>query len=464
MDKRMQKQILRTAQIMLLVFALLMGYVVYLMTFAADGLAGNPLNSRNSLLGENNIRGRILDREDRVLAENGENGERIYPFGSTAAHVVGYHGSNCGSSGAEGYANRELLGITEDLFRMGPLSQLFISERGNDVRLTLDMDVQQAARQGLGSHRGAVVVLDVQTGEVLALVSNPSFDPDRIEEHWEDLLEQEDAPLLNRAISGLYPPGSTIKPLIADIALQQNVTDPGEIFNCTGVLDVGGGFTIRESHEAVHGPVTLGEALRRSCNITFGTLGMRLGGDGLREGFHRFGFDRPLRGELVETENHLPAFSKLDQGDLAQVGLGQSTLLVTPMHMALLAAAMENGGRIMKACLISEILAPDGACLYRAVPEQWMEVSSPERTKLIHSWMETVVSNGTGTAAAVPGVKIAGKTGTAENPVGNDHAWFIGSADVDGRQIAFAILAEHGGEGGRTAAPIAADIVRSLLE
>ena len=146
------------------------------------------------------------------------------------------------------------------------------------------------------------------SGAVMALVSSPSFDPELVEEDWEELLEQKEAPLLNRALSGLYPPGSTIKPMILDVALAQNVTDTGEIFDCTGILDVGGGHTIQESHGEVHGPVTLGEALRRSCNITFGTLGMRLGGSGLREGFHRFGFDQPLHAELSEAENHLPDF------------------------------------------------------------------------------------------------------------------------------------------------------------
>ncbi len=464
MGNRIRRQILQSAVFLLILFGALAINIIYLMTFVADGLASNSLNPRNSFAGDNVLRGSIIDADGRILAESSEDGIRTWPLGKMMAHVVGYYGEKSGAMGIESYSNRELLGMTEGMYRLGPAGQILAADVGNTVKLSIDADVQQAAWEGLAGRRGAVVVMDVETGAVIALVSSPSFDPESVEDEWDSLLEDEEAPLLNRAISGLYPPGSTIKPMIMDIALRDGVTHDGENFECTGILDVGGGFTIQESHNEIHGTVSLRDAMRESCNITFGTLGMRLGGKGLKDGFHRFGFDKFLEGELPEAENHLPDFDSIDSGDQAQVGIGQSSLLVTPIHMAMVAAAMEHDGVIMKPYLISEVRSPSDVVLYKAAPKKWMEVSSPERTRLILSWMEDVVNQGTGTAAAINGIRIAGKTGTAENSDGKDHAWFIGSAEVSGRRIAFAVLVENGGAGGAVAAPIARDIVQTIAE
>ena len=252
--------------------------------------------------------------------------------------------------------------------------------------------------------------------------------------------------------------------MTADIALAENATNMGEVFDCTGRLDVGGGHFIQESHGEVHGSVTLGEAMRRSCNVTFGTLGMRLGGEALARGYSRFGFDRALEGEISEAPCHLPDFGSLDSGDLAQVGIGQSTLLVTPMHMAMLAAAIANGGVMMRPYLIDEIISPNGAVLSKAEPEIWAEAITSERAKAISAWMSDVVASGTGTAAAISGIRVTGKTGTAENPAGKDHAWFIGSADLADRTVAFAVIVENGGMGGEVAAPIAREVIMRALQ
>ena len=463
MGGRIKRQILMAAGVLLGICALLCIYVIYIMAFEGESLAKNPLNPRNSIVSEDILRGTIYDSKGRVLAKSDAPGGREYPLGEAVAHAVGYCGELSGTSGVEGYENTELLGTSEQLDKLGPGARLFATGRGNDVRLTIDADAQQAAWDALGGRKGAAVVLDGATGAVLVLVSSPSFDPEGVEENWKELLEREDSPLMNRALSGLYPPGSSIKPMIADMALEAGITDGGEIFECTGSIDVGNGFSIKESHDEVHGAVTLGEAIRKSCNVTFGTLAMRLKGTGLSEGFRRFGFDRTIRGEISLSPCHLPDFPTLDQGDVAQVGIGQSTLLVTPMHMALLASAFANGGVIMKPFIVSEVLTPEGTVLSRAAPESWIEATDEERTARISGWMETVVESGTGTAAAIPGVRIAGKTGTAENPFGDDHAWFMGTADIHGRLIAFAVLVENGGEGGKAAAPVARKIIESLI-
>ena len=461
-NRRLKRHVLRAASFLLACFGVLALYIVYLQAVAADGLAQNPLNRRGSKVETGIQRGAILDSEGRALAQSTQPGNRSYPMGEAMAFVTGYADEKIGSSGVEGYANRDLLGITEELGRMGPIAQVFQSWRGDDVKLTIDSDVQQAAYDGLAGRRGAVVVLDMDTGAVLALVSSPAYDPNYIVAEWNSMLEREDSPLLNRALQGLYPPGSTVKPMIADIALEKGITDTHEVFDCEGVLDVGGGHTIRESHGKVHGSVHLQQALVKSCNVTFGTLAMRMGVKPLEEGFRRFGFDRALSGALLESASHLPDFPALDPGDIAQVGIGQSTLLVTPMRMALLAEAMANDGIVMEPYMIQQVISPAGVVIKEHVPREWFRATTEDRANLMDEWMEEVVQKGTGTAAKVSGAKVAGKTGTAENPAGKDHAWFIGSAVIGSHRIAFSIIIENSGDGGKEAAPIARKIILSL--
>lgn len=239
-DWKLKRQILKAASFLLVLTAALSAYVVWLMSWDADALAGNPLNMRRSAAEADILRGSIYDAQGRALAQNRPDGSRSYPMGKPFAPVTGYVGEEIGSAGIEAHANRDLLGITEDMSRLGPAGQLFQSERGDDVYTTIESDAQQAAYDGLAGRRGAVVVMDADTGAVLALVSSPSYDPNNIEANWKSLSKEEGGPLLNRAVQGLYPPGSTIKPLIADTALREGVTDTKETFACTGVLDVGG--------------------------------------------------------------------------------------------------------------------------------------------------------------------------------------------------------------------------------
>ena len=461
-DWKIKRQILQAASILLVLTGLLTAYIVYLSTWEADGLANNSLNMRRAAARADIWRGAILDAQGRVLAQNRQDGSRSYPMGAAMAAVTGYNGENIGSAGVEGHANRELLGLSEDLSHMGAVSQLFQSERGNDVRLTIEADAQQAAYDGLDGRKGAVVVLDADTGAVLAMVSAPSYDPNNIEANWKELSQQADGALLNRAVQGMYPPGSTIKPMIADAAVPEGGTDEKEIFDCNGEQEVGGGHSIRESHGEVHGKVDLRKALTESCNVTFGTLGMRLGDAKLKKSFERFGFDRGLGGEILMARPHLPDFGKLGSGDQAQTAIGQSTLLVTPMHMALLAAAYANGGTMMKPYLVQQVITPGGMVIADTRPEKWLTVTTPEMAAKIDSYMEDVVTRGTGRAAQVSGVRVTGKTGTAENAAGEDHAWFIGSAELRNRRIAFAIIVENGGGGGTQAAPIARKVILSL--
>lgn len=459
-NKQIKKYILHCCCCLLGCFALLYIHLVYIQIFQAEELAANPMNRRGNAAMDV-TRGAILDAYGHELAYSKAPGDRHYPYGAIMAPVTGYLGESIGSAGLESTLGDELSGQSRQLKHLGPISQLFAAGKGNDVKLTIDAEVQQLAYEALGNHKGAVVVMDAQTGALLVMVSKPAVDPSYIEADWDSLSKRQDSLLLNRAAQGLYPPGSTLKVMIADGALDEKITDLNEVFDCNGKLTIGQ-ESIRESHGAVHGKVNLQEALTESCNVTFGTLALRMKPQGLADTFKRFGFMEQLEGEIVESACHIPDFDHLPEGDIAQVGIGQSSLLVTPLRMAMLASAYANEGKIMMPYLVDEVISPQGLVIRKGAPEKWREVTTEQRARLISSFMEDVVTKGTGGAAAVSGVRVTGKTGTAENAAGQDHGWFIGTAQLSKRSIAFCIIVENSGGGGTVAAPIARQIIINL--
>ena len=463
-DWKLKQNMLKAMCLLLALCGVLTLHIIYISVFKADELAENPLNQRTSAMQKEVLRGRIMTADGKVLAENLPEGGRNYPWGEAAASVTGYNGENIGGAGLEAHRNMELMGMSRDFSRLGPVAQLLQADKGNDLETTIDSHAQEAAYEALSGTRGAAVVLDVKTGAILAMVSTPAYDPNFVESDWQHLRDREDSPLLNRAVQGLYPPGSTVKPLVAAAALGEKVTDEKEVFNCSGRLELSDGSYIGEYQGEVHGQVDLKEALAESCNVTFGALGLRLGGRKLGKYFENFGFQQEIGGEILMAGSHLPEFDSLGQGDLAQTAIGQSSLLVTPMHMALMASAFANDGNIMKPYLVQKVVSSKGIVMENTRPEKWCSALEPSLAAIIDNYMAQVVQRGTGTAAAVRGIKVTGKTGTAENASGEDHAWFIGSAQLPNRKIAFAIIVENGGSGGRAAAPIARQIVESMSE
>ena len=464
-DRKIRKHIAVAAAFLLGLIAVQILYLAKLSVWDGAELAAHPLNTRTALMEKDIRRGRVFDRAGHILAESSAEGVRSYPYGRILAPVTGYLTERYGTTGIEQTESLELSGVTTDAARMGPLRTLLRSDAGYDIRLTVDASLSKVAWNALGTHRGAVVVLDAATGGVLTMVSAPSFDPSAAEAQWNELSARADSPLLNRAVQGLYPPGSTFKTLIADAALAAGATNPDEVFTCTGELAIGTDYVLHESHGEAHGKLRLSDALRESCNVTFATLALRLGGSGLSSAFSRFGIGEELASpEIAMTAAHVPDFGKLTDGEIAQTGIGQGQLLVTPLQMALVADAFANGGHIMRPYLVDAVLTPEGTVLYEADPSVWRTATTAERAALIDGYMADVVAAGTGTAADVAGVRVTGKTGTAENTSGTDHAWFIGSAERGGRKIVLAVLVEEGGFGGRAAAGIARQIIRAYFE
>ena len=409
-------------------------YLSYIQVIESEFLVSHPLNRRTAEATRHIQNGLIVDKNGEKLAyseKSGDGFKREYPYGAITANVIGYDSFNYGKTGIESTYNNYLTGMNNQLRHLGAISNLFPTQPGNNVMLTLDAKLQEAAYKELGENRGAIVVMNPRTGAILAMVSKPSFNPNTIDQQWEGVSTGKNSPLLNRAVQGLYPPGSIIKVMMADAALTEKITDLKQTINCEGALKVPPDYILAESNHQAHGKVNLAEALTVSCNVTFGSLALELGDKRMAKTFDRFGFNLPVGDEFQELKSRLPDFNSLANGDLAQVGIGQSSLLVTPLRMAMLASAFANKGKIMKPYMVTKIADSNGSVIKEFKPEEWLAPTSPQLADTIKGMMVSVVNDGTGNAAHISGIQVAGKTGTAENAQGASHAWFIGFAPAD---------------------------------
>lgn len=442
-------------------------YLSYIQVVESEFLVTHPLNRRTAEIARTIPYGMIVDRHGDKLAYSQREGDvfkRKYPYAAMAAQVVGYDSSTYGKSGIERTFNSYLTGNNNAMAHLGAINHLFANKAGNNVVLTLDVKLQELAYKALGNHRGAVIAINPRTGAILAMVSKPSFDPNQIDQEWKSISTDGNSPLLNRVTQGLYPPGSTIKVMIAEAALKEKVIDLNRTIDCEGILKIPPDYTLQESHLESYGKINLAEALAVSSNVFFGSISLELGRSKMANAFDRFGFKQPVGQELQEAASHLPNFSSLGNGDLAQTGIGQGSLLVTPLRMAMLASSFANKGVIMKPYLVDKITDSDGSIIKSYSQEEWLTVTSPQLAEDISKMMVKVVESGTGKSAFLPGTIVAGKTGTAENAQGDSHAWFIGFAPADNPQIAIAVIVENAGYGGSIAAPIARQVFRAALQ
>ncbi len=467
MHKDISTALRKTAAFFLVMMTVLLVYISYIQIIASDTLASHPLNRRSAELLRQVERGQLIDRNGEKLAysEQDENGiyRREYPLGAIAANITGYTSATYGLAGLEGTYNRYLSGLANPERRLGAIGQLWPSKKGANVVLTIDSELQKAAYKALGSRRGAVVVLNPKTGAILAMVSKPSFDPGTVDTEWGTLSSAVSSPLLNRPVQGLYPPGSIIKVLMAETALQEKITTNTKTYRCEGLLKIGSDYVLHEANNQAHGKIDLEQALVVSCNVTFGQLALDLGRNNMAKTYTRYGFNKIAMPDLNEQPVVLPDFNRLGDGDLAQTGIGQGSLLVTPIKMAMLAATFANGGTTMQPYIVQKVLAKDGTTMEEFSPASWLSPVSGALAAQVSKMMVAVVEEGTGSAAAISGVSVAGKTGTAENPHGAPHAWFIGFAPASNPEVAIAVVVENGGSGGGIAAPVARQVISQAL-
>lgn len=386
------------------------------------------------------------------------------------AHVLGYVDIKYGITGLERKYDEELMSSNiQDSIKSFILNKGKVQKKvGYSLKTTLDLDTQQRAYDLLGDNRGAVVALNPKTGEVIAMVSKPSFDPNNLQNTWKQLNEDSTRPLLNRATAGLYPPGSTFKTVTAISALENIPGVQNRSFQDTGELPIGGGYTLHNYAGEVLGTIDFKSAYTHSSNVYFGSLGLELGNDKLKQTAEKLFFNKEIPTDGIPVEpSKFPSLKSYEKGSIAQSAIGQSSDLASPLQMAVITSTIANGGVLMKPHLVSDVLTNTGEEVKSIQSEQVGQVISADTANTMRDLMKSVVESGTGVNASVEGIDVAGKTGTADNEaMGKNsvpHSWFIGFAPYEDPQIAVAVIVENGGQGGKLAASIASEVIRTAL-
>jgi peptidoglycan glycosyltransferase len=483
----MNRAIGRVGTAVIALMLVLVGMLTYLQVIHADELANDPRNVRAALKDINLPRGPIVTADGVVVArstavEDGTEFEyqREYPHGPVYQQVVGYQSFVLGSIGVERTYNDQLVG-RDPALRIEGIGDVFSGQEAvGTVVLSLHDELQRVAVDALGNQRGSVVALDPTTGEILAMYSNPTYDPSPLAGHntrevnrvHQFFQASPDKPDLARAYRERYPPGSTFKVVTASAALESGIATPDRVFPSINALDLPQTDSTLQNFGGDSCGGDLVQSFTNSCNTTFGQLGLELG-DAFVGLMGQFGIgDAPpldLVPGAVLSIGPEPSSFQQNQPEFAFAGIGQGKVTTTPLEMALVAGAIANGGVIMQPHVVSEIRDVDGDVVREIPDKEWRTAVSPGTAQTVASMMVNVVQEGTGTAARIPGVSVAGKTGTAQAPNGSPHAWFVAFAPVEAPQIAIAVIVEHGGSagseatGGRVAAPIAAAVMRAYL-
>ncbi len=391
----------------------------------------------------------IYDRNGVPLALQWvKNGAKGYPMGKEFAHLIGYVDqaatNNRGSAGLES--------VYQKYFP------------GNKLYLTIDSRIQRVLSKAMGWEKGAIVVLDPRTGEILGCVSQPTFTPEKIHEGWWDYIGNKNTPLKNRAFEGLYEPGSIIKIVSSAAAVEKNL-NLNTVFPlyCKGYVNIDGQFFYDwEKHKAVR---SLEEAFDDSCNVAYAKLGMALGEDTLFEFNNRFGFNSVPKSLNIPVSMGFSPKLGLSHYELAEsaTGLGKE-FRITPLNAALIASAIADDGVMMSPYLVDKLTNINGITLEENKPTVYKNTISRQTAQFLTTMMLNDVERGIGVKARIKGLKIAGKTGTSGSRDPNFHAWFICFAPVENPKIAMAILAENGGTGKDVAAPIAKKVLEGIME
>lgn len=458
------KRLTNTMIVFSAMFALLVASLTYIMVIDANNIKAMPGNNHTIMKEAESPRGTISTYDGVILAESVklEDGsyEREYPAGDLASHVVGYYSSQYGTSGIEASMNDSLRGTENYASWTDVINSLAgVSQPGNDVTLTLNSKVQQAAQDAIAGYKGACVVIDPTTGAVLAMASSPTYDASNVDEVLKGVSSGtgssggDSSELLNRATQSLYAPGSTFKIVSLTAALEDGVATESTVYDAPSELDIGNA-PVTNFNDRDYGEVSLARAFEVSSNTVFGQVGVELGSQRLVDAAKKFGFNDELKFDLPVAESLMPDPEEMTTWETAWAAAGEPVgehespagPQATVLEMALVGCGIANGGTILNPYLVEGVYNSNGTRGYSASPSKLWQATSTEVANRVLEVMKGVVDNGTGTAAAIPGVQVAGKTGTAEHEGKADDSWFVGIADADGgRNVVVALMLEEVG-------------------
>ena len=439
-NPKANRNIMKLVYGVIILFLGMMVYMGYFLQIKREDVINNSYNPRLDSFAERVTRGEILASDGTVLAQTQLDGEgnevRVYPYGNLYDHVVGY--SARGKTGVEALANFYLLSSHVNL---------------------VEQELQQAAWAALGDHRGAVIAMEPDTGKILAMVSKPGYDPNTVEADWESLASPENTQgqLLNRVTQGLYPPGSTFKIVTALEYMRERPQDYKDYhFDCDGVYE-NGEYQIRCYHSTAHGSQDFVRAFANSCNRAFANLGLNLDSPGSPATAQDLLFNSslPLSG-LPYSKSSFVMKEGADTWEILQTSMGQGATQITPIHNAMITAAIANGGTLMKPYLLDRVEDGAGEEIKKFLPEAYGELMTAGEAAGLTELMEAVVTEGTGSAVRTDAYSAAAKTGSAEFETGKEtHAWFTGFAPAQDPKLVVTVIVEEAGSGGAVAGPIA---------
>jgi len=449
-------------------FFSIIAYLTYFQLFTADSLKKHPNNPR-LIKSENKIlRGSIIDKSGVVLAKSTRidknTQKRQYIFGNLYCHIIGYNSTKYGKNQLESEYDNDLLGKSYS----GTINEIKKAFSGGEsigynLQLTIDHKLQKVASDSLSNVHGSVVAIDPKTGKILAMVSNPGFNPNDLENEFKKLKKSQDGNFTSRSTANSYAPGSTFKTLTSIAAFENNYDN--FTFDDQGSTDIDGKL-IKNYGSHVYGNLDIKKALEVSSNVYFSKLGLKIGSKGLLDVENKaylnkkLKFDIPLKKSTLDENKLLSS-----KTELGAVSIGQGTLQVTPLEVAMISAAIANDGKMMQPYLVDNIQSSKGKIIKQIEPKELSELTTPDIANKLTDMMVNVVENGTGRSSRVSGISIAGKTGTAENEVvGKEHAWFMAFAPAEDPKIAIAIIDEYSGlTGGEVCAPIAKKLFSTYI-
>lgn len=468
------KRLTKTMIAFSVLFALLVANLTLIMVVQANDYKNMPSNNHTLAREARTERGTISTYDNVVLAQSvlQDDGtyKRVYPSGTLAAHVVGYASEAYGTAGIEASYNDTLKGQRNYASWVDVVNAATdAGTPGNDVKLTINSTIQQAAEQALDGFNGACVVIDPETGAVLALASSPSYNASDIE----SILSSgsDSSALYNRATQALYSPGSTFKMVSLTTALENNVATESSVFSSPGEMTIGNG-KVNNFGNYSYGEITLARATELSSNTVYGQLGTQIGSDRLVEGSEKFGFNQDVSFDIPLVKSLMPDPNEMTEWETAWATAGEPVgqhaspagPQATVLQMALVGCAIANDGAMEQPYLVDSIYNADGECSFTARPSSLMTATSSSIAKRVRTVLEGVVNSGTGTAAAVQGVQIAGKTGTSETGKEYDDSWFVGMGPSEDCKVVVAIALEQGASLDGGAASRAQNVLETALK